>query len=98
MFCRRNSSSATLHNKMKNLLDKWTALQKQPRQDLQNVGCVRQRASEEIQILEGLLSIGCTKIPIEASEIPSEGWDVNFLLENRKRVLREMHDRFSQIL
>jgi len=82
---------------MKNLLDKWYVLQKQSRNGLQTFGAIQQRASEEIQILEALLSVGCIKIPNEASEIPCEGSDVNSLLKDRERVLREMHDRRSQL-
>ena len=82
---------------MEKLLDKWSDLQKQPRHGLQSVGSIRQRAYEEIQILEALLSVGYTKISNEVSEIPSEGFDVKFLLEDRKRVLREMHNRLSHI-
>ena len=73
---------------MQELLTKWSELKKQPRQGMQTVDSVQQHISEELQILEPLLAAGC-------SQIPDEPFDVRFMIQDRKRLLREMHDRLS---
>ena len=75
---------------MKELLDRWSELKKLSQPFPHTVGSVQQRISEELQILEPLLAAGC-------SQIPDEPFDVRFMIQDRKRLLREMHDRLSQI-
>jgi len=73
---------------MKELFDKWSEIQKQPRHGMPTVGSVQQRISEELQVLEALRAAGCL-------QIPGEAFDVRFLIDDRHRLLREMHDRLS---
>jgi hypothetical protein len=76
---------------MKELLTKWSELQNQPRNDLmlRGVGFIQQRWSDELQILEALLAAGYT------GKIPGEDFDVSYLINDRKRSLREMNDSLS---
>jgi hypothetical protein len=73
---------------MKELLDKWSDIQRQPRHGVPTVGSVQQRISEELQILEALRAAGCT-------HIPDEPFDVQFFIDDRRRLLREMQERLS---
>ena len=74
---------------MNKLLTKWFEIQKQPRQGTETVASVQERVSEELQVLEALRNAGW-------SQIPGEEFDVTFLIQDRHRLLREMHDRLSQ--
>ena len=78
-------------NTMKELFDRWTEIQKRSYPSAPpTVGMVQQRISDELHVLEALHAAGC-------SQIPGEAFDVRFLIEDRHRLLREMHDRLSQI-
>jgi predicted RNA-binding Zn-ribbon protein involved in translation (DUF1610 family) len=70
---------------MQESLARWSELKKQPRQGMQTVGSIQQRISEELQILEPLLAAGC-------SQIADEPFDVRFMIQDRKRLLREMEN------
>jgi hypothetical protein len=73
---------------MNKLLTKWSEIQKEPRQSMETVGSVQERVSEELQVLEALRAAGW-------SQIPGEAFDVQFLIQDRHRLLREMRDRIS---
>jgi hypothetical protein len=65
------------------LLNKWSELQK-PRPWMHNAVSLPDRISEELNVLGLLQADGC-------SQIPGEPFDVHFLIQDRKRRLREMH-------
>lgn len=76
---------------MKELFDRWTEIQKRSYPSAPpTVGMVQQRISEELQVLEALGAAGC-------SQIPGEAFDVQFLIQDRHRLLREMRERLSQL-
>lgn len=73
---------------MNKLLTKWSEIQKQPRQGPETVDSVREHVSEELQVLGALRAAGW-------SQIPGELLDVQSLIKDRHRLLREMDDRLS---
>jgi hypothetical protein len=75
---------------MQELLTEWSELQRQPHQGVQTVGSIQMRKTEEIPIVEALLSVG-------SSQIPGDAFDACLILEVRDRVLREMNARLSQL-
>jgi hypothetical protein len=75
---------------MEDLLIKWSELKKQPLARFAPVGSIHQRATDELIILEALLSAGCT-------QIPGEPFDVGFMITDRRRLLGRMRDADSNI-
>ena len=73
---------------MEELFTKWSEIQMRPRQGISTVGSVQQRIAEELQVLEALRKAGC-------AQIPGEAFDIQFLIQDRHRLLREMHERLS---
>ena len=74
---------------VEDLLAKWATLQT-PVVASQTVGSVQTKANEEIAILEALWKAGC-------KQIPGEAFDVEFLVNDRRRLLREMNARLSRL-
>ena len=73
---------------MNKLFTKWSEIQKQPRQGRETVDSVKERVAEELQVLGALRAAGW-------SQIPGEAFDVQFLINDRHRLLREMDARLS---
>jgi len=69
---------------MDDLLAKWRDHSLQPIPRVHTVRSVRERISEELSILELLLTKGCFQIPEEQKDVPT-------MIQERKRLLQKLH-------
>jgi hypothetical protein len=73
---------------MQQLFDRWTEIQKQYGATNPIGGQIQDRLSDELNVLEALRLVGCTRIPGEAADVQS-------LINDRHQKLQEIVARLK---